>query len=191
MEENQGRFKVIDKRRFDESGNERIITEPQEGEQSQSPTQPSDQSSAGAQRSGSSQTDQEQTQPKNVTQSTEANQSNLRLESTGLNQQIESDEKISEGYDRSNGGTERNISFASFVLSLTYQTLVHLGEVSGVPAAAVDLEAARNTIDVLDILKEKTKGNLTAEEQELLDNTVRSLKFKYIEVMNRFQTKKV
>lgn len=191
MEENQGRFKVIDKRRFDELGNERIITEPQEGEQAQSLTQPSDQSSAGPQSLGISQKDREQTQPKNVIQSTEANQSNVRLESTGFNQQIESEEKISEGYDKSNGGTERNISFASFVLSLTYQTLVHLGEVSGVPAAAVDLEAARNTIDVLDILREKTKGNLTAEEQELLDNTVRSLKFKYIEVMNRFQTKKV
>ncbi|MCS6893754.1 MAG: DUF1844 domain-containing protein [Deltaproteobacteria bacterium] len=83
-----------------------------------------------------------------------------------------------------------SISFGSLVLSLAQQTLIHLGEISGVPGAPVDLEAARNTIDVLDLLKVKTSGNLTPEETELLNNVTASLKLKYVEIMNRFQPKK-
>ncbi len=83
-----------------------------------------------------------------------------------------------------------SVSFSTLVLSLAQQALIHLGEATGVPGAPIDLEAARNTIDVLDVLKHKTKGNLTPEENELIQNITSTLKLKYVDVMGRFQSKK-
>ncbi len=52
----------------------------------------------------------------------------------------------------------------------------------GVPEGRTpDLEVARHSIDLLDVLKTKTKGNLTLEESRLLDNTLTELRFRYIQ----------
>ena len=48
----------------------------------------------------------------------------------------------------------------------------------------VDLEMAKRTIDTIDLLKEKTSGNLTAPESNLLDNTLYNLRMTYIRMAN-------
>ena len=48
-----------------------------------------------------------------------------------------------------------------------------------------DLAAAQNSIDLLDMLKEKTKGNLTPEEERLLTNVLKELKLNYVDEMNK------
>ncbi|MCL6565188.1 MAG: DUF1844 domain-containing protein [Acidobacteriia bacterium] len=48
--------------------------------------------------------------------------------------------------------------------------------------AIVDLDGARELLDMLDALREKTRGNLTAEEERLLTDVLGSLKLSYVEV---------
>jgi Domain of unknown function (DUF1844) len=75
-----------------------------------------------------------------------------------------------------------SIDFYTFCLSLGSSAFVHLGDAphpeSGQPAA--DLMLAKQTIDILAMLQEKTKGNLTAEEEKFLDNLIVDLKLRYV-----------
>jgi hypothetical protein len=75
-------------------------------------------------------------------------------------------------------------SFTWFVLSLRAQCemqlgMIHFGEEE---KPSPDLEVARHTIDLMVILLEKTKGNLTLEEQRLLENSVTELRFRFVQV---------
>ena len=77
-------------------------------------------------------------------------------------------------------------SFAFLTLSLRAQTelqlgLVHFGPESERPKA--DLELARHSIDLLGVLQEKTKGNLTLEEQRLLENSLTELRFRFVQAV--------
>jgi hypothetical protein len=80
---------------------------------------------------------------------------------------------------------ESGISFAAFVLSLAHTTAVHLGDVpdpvSGQKTEA-NLPAAHQMIDILSLLEEKTRGNLTAEERQLLEQIVYELRMRFVEV---------
>ena len=72
-------------------------------------------------------------------------------------------------------------SFAQFLVSLGSSALVHLGEISD-PATGkthTDLAMARHSIDVLEILKVKTSGNLDADEDRLLEALLTDLNQKY------------
>lgn len=77
-----------------------------------------------------------------------------------------------------------SINFAAFVLSLAHTAAVHFGDVpdpvSGKSAAA-NLAAAQQMIDILALLEEKTRGNLTAEERQLIDQLLYELRLRYIE----------
>jgi len=76
------------------------------------------------------------------------------------------------------------IDFATFVLSLSHSALVHLGDApdpSGEPAPR-DVMMAKQTIDLLAVLQEKTEGNLTGEEERLLDQVLYDLRMRYVEV---------
>ena len=75
------------------------------------------------------------------------------------------------------------ITFASFVFSLSTQTLVHLGEVPDPTdgSARVNLEAARQIIDILAMLLEKTRGNLDPAEGTLLDSALYDLRMRYVD----------
>ena len=57
--------------------------------------------------------------------------------------------------------------------------LMHYGEGE---KAEPDLELARHTIDLMGVLHEKTKGNLTLEEQRMLENSLTELRFRYVQV---------
>jgi hypothetical protein len=79
---------------------------------------------------------------------------------------------------------EGGISFAAFVLSLAHTAAVHFGDipdpVSG-QANEPHLAAAHQMIDILSLLEEKTRGNLTAEERQLLDQLLYELRMRFVE----------
>jgi hypothetical protein len=79
-------------------------------------------------------------------------------------------------------------SFELLVVSLRMQAEMRLGLFG--PAAegeenAPDLPAARHAIDMMAMLAEKTKGNLTLEEQRILENSLTELRFRYIQVQDK------
>jgi hypothetical protein len=72
------------------------------------------------------------------------------------------------------------MSFDIFVLSLNASALIHLGEAEGGKAAATtNLPLARQTIDILALLEAKTRGNLTGEEERLLQQILFDLRMRY------------
>ncbi len=77
------------------------------------------------------------------------------------------------------------IDFFTFVLSLGSSALVHLGDAphpeGGAAGAAVNLPLAQQTIDILGVLAEKTRGNLTPEEAHLLEELLRDLRLRFVE----------
>jgi hypothetical protein len=74
-------------------------------------------------------------------------------------------------------------TFAALATSLAMQALVALGEVENplTKARQKDLEAARDTIDLLLMLQEKTKGNLDREESALLAELIADLQVRFVE----------
>ncbi len=77
------------------------------------------------------------------------------------------------------------ITFERFMASLYMTSMMHLGlmrQQDGQPQ--VDIIAARQTIDTLSLLAEKTKGNLTPVEQNFLQNSLYELRMAYVEVTN-------
>ena len=81
------------------------------------------------------------------------------------------------------GGPLPEINFASFVLSLSSSALLHFGQVPDPITNKTErnLPLAKQTIDILGILKEKTKGNLTKDEEQLMDHLLHDLRIKYVE----------
>src|SRR4051794_7932929 len=76
-------------------------------------------------------------------------------------------------------------SFSLLTQSIRFQTEMQLGLLHFGPESErekPDLQAARHSIDLLSILQEKTKGNLTMDEQRLLENTLTELRFRYVQV---------
>lgn len=74
-------------------------------------------------------------------------------------------------------------SFAFLVLSLRAQAEMQLGLVQfGEENSDPDLPLARHTIDLMGILFEKTKGNLTIEEQRMLENSLTELRFRFVQI---------
>ena len=74
------------------------------------------------------------------------------------------------------------VTFTAFVMSMNTSALFHLGEISD-PASGEknkDLVLAQHSIDILSLLEEKTKGNLTEEEQDLLKHVLYDLKMRYV-----------
>jgi hypothetical protein len=74
------------------------------------------------------------------------------------------------------------MDFSSFIFSLSTSALFHLGEVPDpmTQKREKDLPLAKQTIDILGMLKEKTRGNLTSEEEKLLENLLTDLRWRYI-----------
>jgi len=69
------------------------------------------------------------------------------------------------------------VSFSSFVVSLATSAMTHLGEG---PGGQVDLPLARQTIDLLGVLQEKTQGNLDDEERQLLETVLHETRTKFL-----------
>jgi len=75
-------------------------------------------------------------------------------------------------------------NFAALMSMLTTQALFALGvlQVKGQEKKEPDLEMAKYNIDMLETLQEKTKGNLTEEEQTVLANTLNEIRMAYVKL---------
>lgn len=88
-----------------------------------------------------------------------------------------------EGQSFTMGGAEQQLSFSAFVLGLASTALIHLG-VHADPESGkmtVDLTLARQSIDVLAMLREKTRGNLSSEEEQLFSSILSDLQLRFVE----------
>jgi hypothetical protein len=79
------------------------------------------------------------------------------------------------------------VDFHTFVLSLGSSALLHLGEIEhpDVGAPQTDLPLAKHTIDILVMLEEKTKGNLTPAEEKLIGSLLYDLRLRYVEAQKK------
>ena len=77
----------------------------------------------------------------------------------------------------------RSIDFTTFVLSVSSAAFMGLGMTPrpGDSKPEVDLELARQNIDLLEMMKEKTKNNLSPEEGKLLDSVLYETRMRYVE----------
>lgn len=78
-----------------------------------------------------------------------------------------------------------DLNFITFVVSLATTAAIHLGDrpdpASGKPAAP-NLEGAQQMINILALLEEKTRGNLTAAERQVIEETLYELRMRFVEV---------
>ncbi|MBI2341147.1 MAG: DUF1844 domain-containing protein [Deltaproteobacteria bacterium] len=76
-----------------------------------------------------------------------------------------------------------SLNFTAFIMSLVGSAHVHLGIMPNPATNKTERNVgmAKQTIDLLDVLKEKTKGNLTKDEEELFEHMLFELRMKYIE----------
>jgi hypothetical protein len=75
------------------------------------------------------------------------------------------------------------LDFSSIVFPFYTQALLNLGLLgeAGEPETDMNLEVARRLIDILALLKERTKGNLPAAEEKFLDSCLQQLRLAYLE----------
>ena len=74
------------------------------------------------------------------------------------------------------------INFATFIFSLNTSALVHMGmlEDPSTQSKSKNLPMAKQTIDILCMMEEKTKGNLSPDEESMLKNILYDLKIMYV-----------
>jgi hypothetical protein len=95
-----------------------------------------------------------------------------RDEETTSGEQVESEETMQ----------LPEVNFSTFVFSLSSSAFLHLGEVEDPSTGKKEknLPMAKHTIDILGMLEEKTKGNLTEDEGQLLKNILYDLRMRYV-----------
>ena len=76
------------------------------------------------------------------------------------------------------------LDFSTFLLSLSTSAMMHLGDATDPSGKMVkNIPLARQTIDMLALLQEKTRGNLTEDEEKLLETQLYTLRMRYIEAV--------
>ena len=99
------------------------------------------------------------------------------------------DETWKETISKEKGGVSEGsaksepLSFSAFITSLSIQAFIKMGELKSPDAekTEINLEAAQETIDLLLMLKEKTKGNLMLDEENLLSSLIADLQLKFVQ----------
>jgi hypothetical protein len=113
-----------------------------------------------------------------------------RFDDSGeLKQEFKEDEEKTEvrHAPESPGGRPKEpaleLSFSTFVMGLSTQALMHLGEIPDPVAHNIkpDFESARQMIDILGILQKKTEGNLEPDEKGLMETVLYDLRMRYVE----------
>jgi hypothetical protein len=78
-----------------------------------------------------------------------------------------------------------SLSFTGFVLSLASTAAIHFGDlpdpISGAPSEP-NLDGAAQMIEILSLLDQKTRGNLTADERQMLEQVLYELRLRFVEV---------
>jgi len=107
----------------------------------------------------------------------------LRDEAPKEEKKVEKEEKkeqVSEAETQSAPLPE--VNFTSLVFSLSSSALFHLGEIPDPQTGEKkkDLPLAKHAVDTIAMLKEKTEGNLTEEEQKFVENVLTDLRWRYV-----------
>ena len=150
-ESEQEEIKIVDRRRFDESGDSRGDAE--------------ETSEGRSQGTGAEATESKKVAEESSSESTSSNASQERAAS----------------------GPPPEMDFSSFVVGLATQALVMMGEVADPESRIVskNLDAAKQTIDILCLLRDKTKGNLNPAEEKLITEIISTIQLKFVEHTNR------
>lgn len=87
-------------------------------------------------------------------------------------------------------GHMSQIDLSTFFLSISSAACMSLGiEIPGAHAEArIDLDLARQNIDLLELMQKKTQGNRTAEEDRLLEHLLRETRLRFVEVQKQVRT---
>ena len=88
-----------------------------------------------------------------------------------------------EGYVRQGGACVLpEVTFTTLIMSLNTSALFHLGEIQDPETgqSGHDLVLAKHTISTLQLLKDRTRGNLADKEEELLGHVLADLKLRYV-----------
>jgi hypothetical protein len=98
-------------------------------------------------------------------------------------EQREAAEKYTEKVTGSPFEPMPKVDMSTFIMSLSSSVLVYLGEVPDPESGETtcNLDMARHTIDLLGMLEEKTKGNLTGDEEDMLNSILFELRMKYVQ----------
>lgn len=86
----------------------------------------------------------------------------------------------------------RGMSFTEFVVSLAGTAAVHFGDLadpSTGQAATPDLDAAAQLIEILSMLEQKTRGNLTLDERQVIETVLYELRMRFVEATS--QTRRI
>jgi len=89
--------------------------------------------------------------------------------------------------DRNGKCVMPNVTFPAFIMSLNTSVLYHLGEIAD-PATGktqVDYDLARHGIDTLVLLQEKTKGNLSTDEEGMLKGILYDVKMRFVNAVKK------
>ena len=107
-----------------------------------------------------------------------------------LREKEEKDEKVESEKGKKEeakaGDEERpplpEVNFNSLIFSLSSSALLHIGEIADPQTGEKkkDLQMAKHSIDIIAMLKDKTKGNLTDEERQFIDNILTDLRLRYV-----------
>jgi hypothetical protein len=92
-----------------------------------------------------------------------------------------------EGCGCGGGNGEIEVNFFTYMTSLGYQAMIFLGEIPNPMSGQTEknLRQAKFIIDTLVMMKEKTKGNLTDQENSFLEGTLYELQMKFVELMQK------
>jgi len=102
--------------------------------------------------------------------------------------EIKGDEKVEEPLpeDTSHQGEPLpEIDFINFIFSLSTSALIQLGEIQDPFSQTLtqNLPLAKQTIDLIGMLKEKTKGNLTPQEERVIESVLYDLRMRYVKTV--------
>ena len=79
------------------------------------------------------------------------------------------------------------INFSTFVISLSTQALMHLGEIPNPLSGEVerDIPVAKQMIDIIGMLREKSRGNLDQGEEKLMEEVLFDLRMRYVDAVKK------
>lgn len=108
------------------------------------------------------------------------------VDSTGDSVETASQEESGRGKAEA-GERLPEISFSAFVISLSTQALMHLGEIENPLSGKVeaDIAVAKQLIDIIGVLREKTRGNLDSGEEKLMEDVLFDLRMRYVEAVKK------
>ncbi|HJQ69492.1 MAG TPA: DUF1844 domain-containing protein [Blastocatellia bacterium] len=190
-EEKDTNFKVTDRRKFNADGTPRDYSDEPPAAQPAKPAEPPAEAPA--------QAEQPEAEPANVV-SFPGEAERKREKPQAPAEQGAPDQTYAEAsrpvgaaeqaYSQTTTGQPRGLpeaSFLSLINMLAVEAAMHLGliETPGDAAPAVDLEAARHMIDMLGVLEQKTRGNLSPDEDKLLENILADLRMHYVALSRR------